>query len=147
MEQILLIISGLITTITGTGYFTFLFMKSKYKQEVEQLKINVLQAKETAETTAIDNDIKLSGHYKEILDDLKARYETRYKEFEDTMNRKVSLHQEELKHFQEVMERKVSLMEEEIKLKDRKIKLQQQEIVELKRENRTLKSNATNSTP
>jgi hypothetical protein len=129
MEQIILILSGLITTITGTGYFTFLFMKSKYKQDVEKLKVEVLQAKESAETTAIDNDIKLSGHYKEILDDLKTRYENRYKEFEEMMNRKFLL------------------LEEEIKLKDRKIKLQQQEITELKKENRTLRSHAKNSTP
>lgn len=121
MDNILVWISSILTAIGGTGYFTFLFAKSKYKVEV-------LQAKENAETTAIDNDIKLSAHYKEILDDLKSRYETRFKEFEDTMLRKVSL------------------LEEEIKIKDRKIKLQQQEIVELKKENKILKANAKNST-
>lgn len=121
MEQLLLWIGTVLTAITGTGYFTFLFAKSKYKVEV-------LQAAENAETTAIDNDIKLSGHYKEILDDLKTRYETRYKEFEDLMNRKIDM------------------LEEELKLKDRKIKLQQQEIIELKRENRILKkAHANNS--
>lgn len=123
----LLIALGAVLTSGGTGYFTFLFMKSKYKQEVEKLKVEVLQAKESAETTAIDNDIKLSGHYKEILDDLKIRYENRYKEFEEMMNRKFLL------------------LEEEIKLKDRKIKLQQQEINELKKENRTLRANAKTS--
>ena len=87
----------------------------------------VLQAKENAETTAIDNDIKLSGHYKVILEDLKVRYETRYTEFEDLMNRKCTL------------------LEQEIKLKDRKIKLQQQEIIELKRENRILRKSHANS--
>jgi uncharacterized membrane protein len=121
MDTILVYITSLLTAIGGTGYFTFLFAKSKYKVEV-------LQAKENAETTAIDNDIKLSGHYKEILDDLKNRYESRYKEFEEMMNRKYHL------------------LEEEIKIKDRKIKLQQQEIVELKKENRNLKLNAKNST-
>lgn len=121
MDTILVYITSLLTAIGGTGYFTFLFAKSKYKVEV-------LQAKENAETTAIDNDIKLSGHYKEILDDLKNRYESRYKEFEEMMNRKHHL------------------LEEEIKIKDRKIKLQQQEIVELKKENRNLKLNAKNST-
>jgi uncharacterized membrane protein len=70
MDTILVYITSLLTAIGGTGYFTFLFAKSKYKVEV-------LQAKENAETTAIDNDIKLSGHYKEILDDLKNRYESR----------------------------------------------------------------------
>lgn len=121
MDQITLWISSILATITGTGYFTFLFTKAKYKVEI-------LQAKENAETTAIDNDIKLSGHYKEILDDLKTRYENRYKEFEDLMNRKMNM------------------LEEELKLKDRKIKLQQQEIIELKKENRILRSNASNST-
>ena len=119
MNDIALFIGSILTAITGTGYFTFLFAKSKYKVEV-------LQAKENAETTAIDNDIKLSGHYKEILDDLKERYEIRYKEFEDLMNRKVDM------------------LEEELRLKDRKIKLQQQEITELKKENRILKLNANN---
>lgn len=121
MDNILLFVTSILGAIGGTGYFTFLFAKSKYQVEV-------LQAKENAETTAIDNDIKLSGHYKEILDDLKNRYETRYKEFEDLMNRKVLL------------------LEEELKLKDRKIKLQQIEIAELKRENRTLRTHANNST-
>lgn len=120
MENTLILLTSLLTAIGGTGYFTFLFAKSKYKVEV-------LQAKENAETTAIDNDIKLSGHYKEILDDMKGRYEMRYKEFEDLMNRKVLL------------------LEEELKIKDRKIKIQQQEIVELKKENRTLRTHAKNS--
>lgn len=117
MDAIINNIGLLLTTIGGTGFFTFLFTKSKYQ-------VDVLQAKENAETTAIDNDVKLSNHYKEILDDLKSRYETRYKEFEDLMNRKVDM------------------LEEELKIKDRKIKLQQQEIIELKRENRILKANA-----
>ena len=120
MDAIISNIGLLLGAIGDTGFFTFFLTKSKYK-------VDVLQAKENAETTAIDNDIKLSSHYKEILDDLKARYENRYKEFEDSMNRKVEL------------------LEEEIKLKDRKIKLQQQEINELKKENRTLKANANNS--
>ena len=120
MDNILVFITSILTAIGGTGFFTFLFAKNKYKVEV-------LQATENAETTAIENDIKLSGHYKEILDDLKQRYEVRYKEFEDIMNRKFLL------------------LEEEIKLKDRKIKLQLIEIVELKKENRILRANATNS--
>lgn len=117
MDIILNNIGLLLTAIGGTGFFTFLFAKSKYQ-------VDVLQAKENAETTAIDNDIKLSAHYKVILDDLKNRYEKRYQEFESLMNRKIKL------------------LEEEITLKNRKIKLQQQEIIELKKENRTLKANA-----
>lgn len=118
MELIFSNIGILLSAIGGTGLFTFLFTKRKYQ-------VDVLQAQENAETTAIENDIKLSGHYKEILDDLKIRYETRYKEFED------------------LMKRKIDMLEEELVLKDRKIKLQQQEINELKKENRTLRANAT----
>jgi hypothetical protein len=121
MDAIINNIGLLLGAVGGTGFFTFLFTKSKYQ-------VDVLQAKENAETTAIDNDIKLSGHYKEILDDLKSRYESQYKEFEDSMNRKVEL------------------LEEEIRLKDRKIKLQLQEINELKKENRILRANAKTST-
>ena len=121
MDVILNNIGLFLSAIGGTGLFTFLFTKGKYK-------VDVLQAKENAETTAIDNDVKLSSHYKEILDDLKQRYETRYKEY-DAM-----------------MQRKIDLLEEENKLKDRKIKLQQIEIAELKRENRQLKANAKAST-
>jgi hypothetical protein len=120
MDAIINNIGLLLGAIGGTGFFTFFFTKSKYQ-------VDVLQAKENAETTAIDNDIKLSGHYKEILDDLKSRYERQYKEFEDSMTRKVGL------------------LEEEIRLKDRKIKLQLQEIIELKKENRILKANAKTS--
>lgn len=123
MNDLLIAFIGIVST-GATSYLTFLFARSKYKQEVEKIKVEVLQARESADTIAIDNDIKLSGHYKEILDDLKNRYEDRYKEFEAMMNRKFSL------------------LEEEIKLKDRKIKLQQIEIIELKRENRTLKAHA-----
>ncbi|MDN3673073.1 hypothetical protein QWY99_08435 [Flavobacterium branchiarum] len=121
MDVILNNIGLFLSAIGGTGFFTFLFTKGKYK-------VDVLQAKENAETTAIDNDVKLSSHYKEILDDLKQRYETRYKEYDS------------------MMQRKIDLLEEENRLKDRKIKLQQIEIAELKRENRTLKANAKAST-
>ena len=127
MNELIIAIVGVIST-GATGYLSFLFARSKYKQEVEKIKVEVLQARESADTIAIDNDIKLSGHYKEILDDLKSRYEIRYKEFEDLMNRKVLL------------------LEEELKIRDRKIKLQQQEIIELKKENRILKANAKNAT-
>jgi hypothetical protein len=120
MNDITIWIGSILAAISSTGYFTFIFAKSKYKVEV-------LQAKENVETISIDNDIKLSKHLREMLDDLKIRYDQRYKEFE------------------EIMLRKVTLLEEENKLKDRKIKLQQQEIIQLKRENRILKANASNN--
>lgn len=107
MNEILTAFAGLIT-VSGTGYFGWLFGRRKTNAE--------------ATSAEIDNDVKLSNHYKEILDDLKTRYELRYQEYEEIMNRKFNL------------------LEEEIKLKDRKIKLQQQEITELKRENKQLRN-------
>lgn len=127
MNDITTWISSILGTVTATGVFTFLFAKSKYKVDVDKVKAEILQELENVKTTAIDNDVKLSAHYKEILDDLKVRYESRYKEFEG------------------IMLRKVQLLEEENKLKDRKIKLQQQEISELKKENRILKKENANN--
>lgn len=128
MNETILGLSTLVTAIGGSGYFTFLFTRNKNRQDIEKLKIEILQAKKVAESTSIENDVKLSSHYKEILDDLKQRYENRYKEFES------------------IMSRKISMLEEELKLKDRKIRLQQIEIVELKRENRQLRKDAINRT-
>lgn len=71
--------SAVVTMVGGTGYFTFLFAKSKYKQEVEKLTVEVLQAKKVAETTDIENGGKLVDLYKEALDDLGLRYEEKYK--------------------------------------------------------------------
>lgn len=133
MNELTIALAGLITT-AGTAYLSFLFARSKYKQEVEKLKVEVLQAQKQAETTAIDNDIKLSGHYKDILDDLKDRYENRYQEFEKTMQHLVLL-----------KDKQIAMLEQELKLKDRKIKLQQQEINELKRENKQLKNGSNGS--
>ncbi|MFK7033199.1 hypothetical protein V3468_02865 [Flavobacterium oreochromis] len=112
-------ITSIVGAIGSTGIVTFFLTKSKYN-------VDVLQAKENVETTAIDNDVKLSNHYKDILDDLQKRYENKYYEFEQMMGRKVQI------------------LEEEIKMRDRKIKLLEREIVELKRENKNLKNAKSN---
>lgn len=112
MSELVLTATGLISAL-GTGFVGWFFGRRKTMAEAVGYEI--------------DNDVKLSSHYKEILDDLKIRYESRYKEFEDMMNRKYKL------------------LEEEIKLKDRKIRLQKQEITELRRENKLLKANANTS--
>lgn len=114
MTDLLLVISGVVSAF-GTGLVGWLFGRRKTRAE--------------AVSAEIDNDIKLSNHYRDILDDLKRKYEERYQEYEQMMNRKVVL------------------LEEEIKLKDRKIKLQQQEINELRKENRVLKTKNANSCP
>jgi len=89
MNEWVLVISGLITTVAGTGYFGFLFAKSKYQQEVEKLRVEVLQAQKTAETTDIENGSKVVDLYKDALDDLGIRYEEKYKHVEE-MSRNIS---------------------------------------------------------
>ena len=120
MDNILVFITSILTAVGSTGYFTFIFARRKYNAESK-----VVEA--SAKTTEIENEIKLSNYHKEMLDDLKPRYELMYKEFEVVMNRKMLL------------------LEEEIKMRDRKIKILQAEIIELKKENRILKSDGNSS--
>lgn len=88
--EILGIVTGIITAIGGTGYFTYIFAKSKYLQEVEKLKVEVLQAQKTAETTEIENGTKVVDLYKNALDDLNNRYEKKYQELEASSNKKLA---------------------------------------------------------
>jgi hypothetical protein len=89
MNEMIVVISGVITMIGGTGYFAFLFTKQKYKQEVEKLKVEVLAAQKSAETIDIENGSKVVDLYKEALDDLGIRYEEKYKHVEQ-MSRNIS---------------------------------------------------------
>lgn len=82
--------SAILSAIGGTGYFTAMFMKARYKQEVEKLKVEVLQTKKNAETTDIENDKKVVDLYKSALDDLEVRYEKKFADFEQSSNKKLS---------------------------------------------------------
>lgn len=83
MNEMIIVISGVVTMIGGTGYFAFLFTKQKYKQEVEKLKVEVLAAQKSAETIDIENGSKVVDLYKEALDDLGIRYEEKYKHVQE----------------------------------------------------------------
>lgn len=83
MDNIILVIGSVVTMIGGTGYFTFLFAKGKYQQEVNKLEVEVLQAKKAAETTDIENDSKVVDLYKDALNDLPERYEEKYRHVEE----------------------------------------------------------------
>lgn len=119
MNEILLALAGLIT-LGGSAFFGWFFARRKFTAEATTVEVG-------NKALEIDNEIKQFNYHKELLDDLKPRYESRYKEFEDAMNRKIVL------------------LEEEIKMRDRKIRLLQAEITELKKENRLLKENASSS--
>lgn len=82
MNELIIVICGLITT-AGGGYFSFLFAKSKYQQEVAKLRVEVLQAQKIAETTDIENGSKVVDLYKEALDDLGIRYEQKYRHLDE----------------------------------------------------------------
>lgn len=81
---------SIIGAIGGTGYFSFAFAKSKYLQEVEKMKVEVLQAHKAAETTEIENGTKVVDLYKNALDDLNDRYERKYQELEASSNKKLA---------------------------------------------------------
>lgn len=128
MDILLNNIGAIIATLV-----TWLITHSRYRAEVKQLERN-------GTTTAIENDIKLSSHYQELLDDLKSRYEGRYKEYEELMQRKVQQLELEVKS----KEKQIKTLQQENKLKDRKIKLLEQEIEVLKIENNALRGNGSN---
>ena len=94
--------------LLGGGGLLMWFLEHKKYSEV------VLGLKAENESKEIENDFKIIGIYKGTLDDLGKRYEDKFKDFEQTY------------------ERKIKLLEEEISLKERII-------TNLKRENRDLK--------
>ncbi|MCZ2140823.1 MAG: hypothetical protein LC096_05460 [Bacteroidia bacterium] len=103
------IIAAIVGSGGVSGYVAHFFTRKKYLVEVKQ-------AAENVETTAIENDVKLSNHYRDILDDLQARYEKRAQEFEKSM------------------QKKIQILEAEISMKDRKIRLLETEIKDLKKQ-------------
>lgn len=95
MSEVIIGVVGVLSTFFGI-YFTFVFQKSKYLQEVEKMKIEVLQAKKVAETTEIDNDSKIIDLYKNALDDLPHRFEERFTGLTQLFEQKEKILREEL---------------------------------------------------
>lgn len=89
LDQIWIAVGGLIT-VAGSGWLTYIFTKAKYRQEVEKLRVEVLQAQKLAETTEIENGSKIIDLYKASLDDLGSRYEIKYQHLED-MSKNIEL--------------------------------------------------------
>lgn len=95
MIQFITIIGGILSAVI-TGYLGFFFAKSKYLQEVEKLKVEVLQAKKDAETTDINNDDKIIQQYRSALDDLPARYESKFNDLIGLFEQKERILKEEI---------------------------------------------------
>ncbi len=81
--------------------------------------IDKRKAKAEASTTEIENGLKLVNMYKDALDDLPNRYETRFQEVEQLWSKKVQMLQEEVQHLEASYQRKTKLLEDEIKLKNK----------------------------
>lgn len=96
----------------ATGFTGWFFGRKKTQAEVTGAQI--------------DNDIKLSTHYRSMLDDLKKRYVNQLEEFE------------------EMTTRKIGLLEEEIKFLQKKVRILQQENKELRSEMKRLREENKN---
>lgn len=131
---------GAILTAGGTGWLTYLFTKAKFIQEVEKMKVEVQQARREVESSDIDNDIKLSGHYKTLLDDLPLQYEKKFADFEKMANFKISSLEEQLKVNERLFKAKENALREELKMQIQKNKLQEDKIKILIAENKELKT-------
>lgn len=112
MEEVQSLIITVIGYVFGAGGLLFWFLeRKKFNAEVEK-------ALEGVKADRIDNDVKLSHHYKEILDDLKNRYESRFSEYEVMMNDKIKILKDEIM----LLKRQIKGLKAEIKEKDITIK-------------------------
>lgn len=107
----------IITTIgylIGAGGIVFWFLeRRKFNAEVQRVL-------EEVNSTRIENDVKLSHHYKELLDDLKARYEARYEEYSQMVNDKVRVLKDEITLLRkQVRSLKLAMKEQEKELKEK----------------------------
>lgn len=81
----------------ATGFTGWFFGRKRTQAEVESAQI--------------DNDMKLSGHYRQMLDDLKKRYQEKLEDFEQMADKKIKLGEEEIKF----LKQKVRILEQETK--------------------------------
>lgn len=106
------IIITLIGYVLGAGGLIFWFLeRKKFNAEVEK-------ALESVKSDKIENDVKLSHHYIEILDDLKVRYESRYAEFERMTADKIRILKDEIA----LLRKQVKELKNELKDKEEVIK-------------------------
>ncbi|WP_291121390.1 hypothetical protein [Empedobacter sp. UBA7248] len=106
MNEILITITGLIS-VGGSAFFGWIFGRRKSNAE--------------AQTTEIDNEIRMSNYYKEMLDDLRNRYEKKYQDYEALMNSKEKVLREEVT----ILNRKIEMLQtENTELRKRVVELE-----------------------
>jgi|26BtaG_2_1085354.scaffolds.fasta_scaffold01419_11 hypothetical protein len=112
MEEVQNLIVTIIGYVFGAGGLLFWFLeRKKFNAEVEK-------ALESVKADRIDNDIRLSHHYKEILDDLKLRYDARFLEYEQMMSNKIKILKDEIS----LLRRQVRGLKTELKDRENQIK-------------------------
>jgi len=89
MTEILIAVASLVS-IGGSAFFNWFFIRKKTDAETR--------------TTEIENDIKLSNYYKELMDDLKQRYESKYIEFAQMLDSQKQLLKEEIEMLKKQVE-------------------------------------------
>jgi hypothetical protein len=110
-----------LTMIIG-GLGGWIFGRKKNLAEVEDVKART-------DTVQIDNEIKLSNYYKDMLDDLKPRYERQLKEFQSACAAKEMLMREKEK----LMREKVVLLKQENEILRQHIADRDKRIAELEK--------------
>jgi predicted RNase H-like nuclease (RuvC/YqgF family) len=113
MTDFYLILSGIMGTV-ATGFTGWFFGRKKTAAEVV--------------STEIDNDIKLSGHYRIMLDDLEKRYIDQFTKFKTTTDKQMELYEEQIKF----LEKKVRILQQEnkeLRTELKKLKLEHQNLV------------------
>ena len=106
------IIITIIGYLFGAGGLVFWFLERR------KFNAEVAATLESVQASKIDNDVKLSEHYREILDDLKRRYEDRFREYEMMMNNKIKILKDEIT----LLRKQVKTLKDEIREKDKRIK-------------------------
>lgn len=87
--EILATLMAALGTAVGS-FITWLFNRKAQAAETKGKE-------EESTSKEIDNEIKLSNYYKEMLDDLNARYEKKYQELVAMYDKKVQMLEDEIK--------------------------------------------------
>lgn len=121
MNELVIAITGAIS-IGFSAFFGWFFGRRKITAEAQTIEAG-------ANAIIIDNEIKVSEYYKNMIDDLNPRYEKRFKEYEATVLAKEQLLKEEIT----LLRRENKILKRQLLEKDREIKERDKRIAELQK--------------
>lgn len=116
------VIELLTTTGLISGFGGWFFGKKKNEADVDDVRART-------ETIEIENEIKLSNYYKELLDDLKPRYDKQFKEFQAACVSKERLMREKMV----LLKEEIRMLKAHLAAKDKEIKERDRRIAELEK--------------